>query len=418
MRRSVSTSVVNAEKKFVAHADVDVAVAVAADADVDADADADADPEVVIAGAGPAGSAAALVLARAGRRVLLLDAKTFPRDKVCGDLVGTEAVAILKRLGVCESALVGALRLGGAVLYGPHGRCAGTRAGAERASRATDARVIARETFDARLLAAAREAGASFAPLRVFGLRRDARGDVTGVRTNAGDVRARVTIAADGWGSAVARDLGVMPSVASGDVAIVARAYVRGVAGLGRRMHFFVNRPGDGYAWLFPLGDGSANAGLGFIRGEPGEGDVRAAFARFLGPNSSAARFLASAEAGAVATWPIPLGPQRLTVATRGALVAGDAAALASPLSGSGIHNALASGAAAARFALAALCGRNDGPARYAAWIRTYVARRLAVERFMHRVAATPERIEPWLAVARALPGAEDVLARALLALG
>ena len=43
--------------------------------------------DVLIAGAGPAGSIAAVVLARAGVRVLVLDRATFPRPKLCGDTV-------------------------------------------------------------------------------------------------------------------------------------------------------------------------------------------------------------------------------------------------------------------------------------------------------------------------------------------
>ena len=43
--------------------------------------------DVVVAGAGPAGSIAALVLARSGARVALVDKAAFPRDKACGDLV-------------------------------------------------------------------------------------------------------------------------------------------------------------------------------------------------------------------------------------------------------------------------------------------------------------------------------------------
>src|SRR3990170_3832161 len=41
--------------------------------------------DTIVVGAGPGGSAAALQLARQGRRVLLLDRQEFPRDKTCGD---------------------------------------------------------------------------------------------------------------------------------------------------------------------------------------------------------------------------------------------------------------------------------------------------------------------------------------------
>ena len=55
---------------------------------------------MVVAGAGPAGSVAALVLARGGARVALVDKATFPRDKACGDLVGPRGVGLLDDLDV------------------------------------------------------------------------------------------------------------------------------------------------------------------------------------------------------------------------------------------------------------------------------------------------------------------------------
>ena len=44
--------------------------------------------DALVVGSGAAGSVAALVLARVGARVALLDKARFPRDKACGDLVG------------------------------------------------------------------------------------------------------------------------------------------------------------------------------------------------------------------------------------------------------------------------------------------------------------------------------------------
>ena len=61
------------------------------------DARAEPDPyDAVVIGAGPAGGIAALGLARAGRRVLLVDKQRFPRAKVCGCCLNASAVATLR----------------------------------------------------------------------------------------------------------------------------------------------------------------------------------------------------------------------------------------------------------------------------------------------------------------------------------
>src|SRR5204862_8049170 len=56
--------------------------------------------DVVVVGAGPAGSSASIVLARGGRRVLLLEKARFPRPKVCGEFLSPDAVSSLRTLGV------------------------------------------------------------------------------------------------------------------------------------------------------------------------------------------------------------------------------------------------------------------------------------------------------------------------------
>jgi flavin-dependent dehydrogenase len=108
--------------------------------------------DAVVIGAGPAGSVAALLLARRGFRVLLVDRCAFPRPKVCGGCLNRVAVDELKRLGldqVVQGSGVGA--------YNRIRICDGER-------RATVAlppgRVVERATFDHRLATAAREAGA------------------------------------------------------------------------------------------------------------------------------------------------------------------------------------------------------------------------------------------------------------------
>lgn len=58
------------------------------------------EPDVVVIGAGPAGSALALQMRRAGRQVTLLERARFPRDKLCGEFISAEGVAVLADFGL------------------------------------------------------------------------------------------------------------------------------------------------------------------------------------------------------------------------------------------------------------------------------------------------------------------------------
>ncbi len=225
-------------------------------------------------------------------------------------------------------------------------------------------------------------------------------------------------IGADGWGSVVARAIGVRPPAHHG---IALRAYAEGVGVRDGRMRFYVLPRGEGYAWIFPLGGGRANVGLGFVRGEPGADRLHDAFARFAhGPRSLAAPLLRDAVLRDVRAWPLAFGPRRAPAAADGVLLAGDAAALVSPLSGSGIHTALLSGIAAAETADAAL-RRGDvsrrGLAGYDARLRRTLLPRLRAERALHDLAGTPQRAEPAIRALAAL-GAGRLLAPFLLNLG
>src|SRR5437773_701547 len=157
--------------------------------------------DVVIVGAGPSGAVAATVLARAGARVRLLDRAVFPRDKLCGDTVNPGTLAILRRLGLATSIEDRGLRIEGMRLTGENGVVVEARYPA-----ALTGRAIVRREVDWALLLGAVAAGAQFeSPVSVRRAIVDGRGShfVRGIVTSAPnrgehEVRARVTIAADG----------------------------------------------------------------------------------------------------------------------------------------------------------------------------------------------------------------------------
>src|SRR5262245_41219181 len=168
--------------------------------------------DVLIVGAGPAGSVAGIVLARRGARVRLIDRADFPRDKLCGDTVNPGTLARLRSLGVGAAIDARGLRVDGMLVTGEHGA-------AIQGSYPPGlfGRAILRPDRDWLLLQEAIRTGCQIEsgiavrePIVDTSARIPA---VAGVRLGHNgvtrDLRARVTIAADGRRSTIAFGLGL-----------------------------------------------------------------------------------------------------------------------------------------------------------------------------------------------------------------
>ena len=340
--------------------------------------------DVAVVGGGPGGAAAAIALARAGRRVVLVDKSSFPRDKCCGDGLTTGALRRYEALGLRPESVPSWEVVEDVHVRSPSGRAVTFPLPRDRGTYAAVAR---RAELDAAFLDVARAAGVGVheghAATAV-----DVRGDRVVVDVDGiGTLSSRYLVAADGMWSPVRKAL-----VGADETGYLGewhafRQYFRDVGPRAASQLWVWFEPDllPGYAWSFPLRDGRANVGYGIQRvpGEPTRSMkakwqellARPHIAEVLGPQ-------ATPEAPHKA-WPIParIDDTRLTAGGGRVLFVGDAARATDPMTGEGIGQALETGMLAAEAVVAAGSARADVAAdRY----ETAVARGLAVD---HRLA-------------------------------
>jgi flavin-dependent dehydrogenase len=165
------------------------------------------DADVAVIGAGPGGAATALFSARAGRRVLLIDKQSFPRDKPCGEGLMPSGRRPLRELGLEERVVgLGAPPLNGiqfGLLERPQAAVAFPSHAGERAGLG-----VRRFDFDRELIAAVeREPSIEFCQrLQAVDIRRHSVRPT--VITDHGEIRARYIVVADGLRSTLRHRLG------------------------------------------------------------------------------------------------------------------------------------------------------------------------------------------------------------------
>ncbi len=307
--------------------------------------------DVLVIGAGPAGSAAATILGGAGVDVVMVDREKFPRDKVCGDAVSNGAMDLLEELGADEFIRT---RPHSLVTHGVAVLPNGARVEREYAR---PGYIVPRFTLDDGIKRAAECAGARvFEGVTVRKLDMDG-GRVCGAQGPNIEWKAKVVIAADGYGSVGLSVLG-RDKPRGRLLGVSSTVYVRGMTypnGPSVADHFFEHELPCGYGWIFPEVSGLANVGV-YLR----EDAYRAKgvpLAKLLESFMSRHpdRFDQVQPVGKARTWLLPLAPVPGAAAGHGLILAGDAGGFVDPLSGEGIWQALHTGMHAGRVAAEAV---------------------------------------------------------------
>ncbi|HET8603897.1 MAG TPA: geranylgeranyl reductase family protein [Marmoricola sp.] len=363
--------------------------------------------DVLVVGAGPAGSAAAAWAARAGRDVVLADAAVFPRDKTCGDGLTPRAIAELQRLGLDDWVRAHTVNHG----LRAHGFGQTLLLPWPGGSLPAYGSAVARTELDDHLRSCALKSGAAGVEgARAVDVRMDGDRVAAVVFSSAGErfeIGCEWLVVADGVRSPLGKRLGRAwhRDTAYG---VAARSYVDAAMHDDPWISSHLELRGldgevlSGYGWIFPLGDGSVNVGVGTLATAKRPANLALRPLMQLYADQRRADFGLEGPLRAPTSAMLPMGGAVSGVAGRNWALVGDAAGCVNPLNGEGIDYGLETGRVLAEL----LADAPDLATAWPALLREHygesfsIARRLAGIATLPRIVATlgpPGMRSDWL---------------------
>jgi geranylgeranyl reductase family protein len=340
--------------------------------------------DVIVVGAGPAGSATAAYLAMSGLDVLLLEKTTFPREKVCGDGLTPRAVKELITLGIPTPEEDGWIRNHGLRIIGGGMRL--SLPWPDLASFPPYGLVRTRQDFDDILARHAVKHGARLREAtNVTGPVLDAKGSIVGVIARAVDERGRATgpelryaaplvVAADGNSSRLSLAMG-REKREDRPMGVAVRTYYTSPRHDDDYLESWLelwstDEQGKrvllpGYGWIFGVGDGTSNVGLGILNTSSafGKTDYKDVMRRWVATMPEDWTYNDETMVGPIRGAALPMGFNRQPHYDKGLLLVGDAGGMVNPFNGEGIAYAMESGRLAAEVVAQAFA-RGSGTGR------------------------------------------------------
>jgi geranylgeranyl reductase family protein len=315
--------------------------------------------DVIVVGAGPAGSATAFHLAKQGLNVTLFEKTSFPREKVCGDGLTPRAVKQILDMGIEPTKENGWLRNKGLRVIGGGHRLELNWPDVDGFP--NYGLVRTRADFDELLARTAQKQGVNlFEKTRVTGPIFDSTsGKVIGVNIKKDDGNqeqhfAPVVVASDGVSSRMALALG-LERRDDRPMGVAVRTYYKSTRSDDDYLESWLelrdqNKLLPGYGWIFGMGDGTSNVGLGILDSSPvfQSIDYKDLLKRWLDQTPEEWGFRDQNMTQPVRGAALPMGFNRQPHYAKGMILVGDSGGMVNPFNGEGIAYAMETGQVAA----------------------------------------------------------------------